>query len=195
MEQQRDQLPGQAPEAGPRAHSTGARFSHCEGTWGPASGSPWLQGSSSPSRCTTPIPSRCDPATRPPTPTPTQQWSGARACLTQPTASCPLGPWTPEISGAQRGLCGVSWGLQTRPLIGDCACPGTEDCEQNRGSGSQGSLCRTTEPRQEPRGPRARPEAEGSQEHTDPEALVSGLAPPPSSPSLCLGPCLCRRQQ
>ncbi|XP_017917182.1 PREDICTED: heterogeneous nuclear ribonucleoprotein C-like 1 isoform X2 [Capra hircus] len=54
--------------------------------------------------------------------------------------------------------------------------PGTEDCEQNRGSGSQGSLCRTTEPRQEPRGPRARPEAEGSQEHTDPEALVKNQA-------------------
>ncbi|KAM9755798.1 uncharacterized protein ACBT57_009202 isoform 1-T1 [Dama dama] len=62
--------------------------------------------------------------------------------------------------------------------------PGTEVCEQNRGSGSQGSLCRTTEPRQKPRGPRALPEADGSQEHTDPEDAVSGLAPPPSSPSL-----------
>lgn len=29
MEQRRDQLPGQAPKAGPRPHSTGTRFSHC----------------------------------------------------------------------------------------------------------------------------------------------------------------------
>ena len=79
---------------------------------------------------------------------------------------------------------GVSWGLQTWPVTGDCACPGTEDCEQNRGSSSQGSLCRTTEPRQEPKGLRAHLEADGSQEHTDLEAAVSGLAPPPSSPSL-----------
>ncbi|XP_025124173.1 uncharacterized protein LOC102397317 isoform X4 [Bubalus bubalis] len=53
---------------------------------------------------------------------------------------------------------------------------GTEDCEQNRGSRSQGSLCRTTEPRQEPRGPRAHPEADGSQEHTDLEAAVKNQA-------------------
>ncbi|XP_044788192.1 uncharacterized protein LOC102397317 isoform X2 [Bubalus bubalis] len=55
---------------------------------------------------------------------------------------------------------------------------GTEDCEQNRGSRSQGSLCRTTEPRQEPRGPRAHPEADGSQEHTDLEAAGPASASP-----------------
>lgn len=54
--------------------------------------------------------------------------------------------------------------------------PGTEDCEQNRGSSSQASLCRTTEPRQEPRGPRAHLEADGSQEHTDLEAAVKNQA-------------------
>ncbi|XP_070318939.1 RNA-binding Raly-like protein [Odocoileus virginianus] len=54
--------------------------------------------------------------------------------------------------------------------------PGTEVCEPNRGSGSQGSLCRTTEPRQEPRGPRALLEADGSQEHTDPEDAVKNQA-------------------
>ncbi|XP_010849153.1 PREDICTED: uncharacterized protein LOC104996566 [Bison bison bison] len=56
--------------------------------------------------------------------------------------------------------------------------PGTEDCEQNRGSRTQGSLCRTTEPRQEPRGPRAHLEADGSQEHTDLEAAGPASASP-----------------
>lgn len=87
MEQQTDQLPGQALEAGPRLHSTGARFSTAEGTLGSSLGSPWLQGSSSPSRVHNPhsFPGVTQPPHSP------QQRSGARACLTQPTASCPLG--------------------------------------------------------------------------------------------------------
>ncbi|XP_035868092.1 uncharacterized protein LOC114488390 [Phyllostomus discolor] len=62
--------------------------------------------------------------------------------------------------------------------------PGTED-EENRVPGIKGSSRSTTEPQQEPR---AHPEAGSPQDSRDPEAAVSGLAPPPSSPSLCLGP-------
>ncbi|XP_065754468.1 RNA-binding Raly-like protein [Phocoena phocoena] len=52
---------------------------------------------------------------------------------------------------------------------------GTEDCEQNRGSGSKGSSCRTTDPRQEPRGHRAHPEADSFQ-NTDLEEAVKNHA-------------------
>ncbi|KAB0399794.1 hypothetical protein E2I00_000898 [Balaenoptera physalus] len=52
---------------------------------------------------------------------------------------------------------------------------GTEDCQQNRGSGGKGPSCRTTEPQQEPRGQRAHPEADSSQ-NTDLEAAVKNHA-------------------
>ncbi|XP_059939848.1 uncharacterized protein LOC132480027 isoform X3 [Mesoplodon densirostris] len=52
---------------------------------------------------------------------------------------------------------------------------GTEGCEQNRGSGSKGSSCRTTDPQQEPRGQRAHPEAD-SFHNTDLEAVKNHAA-------------------
>lgn len=79
---------------------------------------------------------------------------------------------------APSGLSEISWGLQTWPLTGDSPCTGLEDSEETRGPGSKGSSCRITELQQEPRGQRAHPEADSSEDSTDPEEAVSGLAPP-----------------
>lgn len=89
---------------------------------------------------------------------------------------------------ATSGLSGTSWGRRTYHLTGDSPCTGTEDSEENRGPGIKGSAHRTTEPQQEPRGRRAHPEAGSPEDSRDPEEEVGGLALPPSSPSLGLGP-------
>lgn len=82
-------------------------------------------------------------------------------------------------------MLGTKWPLsdQLGPpnLAFNCDSPhtGSEDSEENRGPELQ----------QEPQGQKAHPEADSSEDSTDPKEAVSGLAPPPSSPSLRLGPC------
>ncbi|XP_072587637.1 RNA-binding Raly-like protein isoform X2 [Vulpes vulpes] len=54
--------------------------------------------------------------------------------------------------------------------------PRSEDSEENRGPESKGSSCRITELQQEPRGQRAHPEADSSEDSTDPEEAVKNPA-------------------
>ncbi|XP_040489508.1 uncharacterized protein LOC103673565 isoform X1 [Ursus maritimus] len=61
----------------------------------------------------------------------------------------------------------------TPPTGGPGHIPRSEDSEETRGPGSKGSSCRITELQQEPRGQRAHPEADSSEDSTDPEETVS----------------------
>lgn len=81
---------------------------------------------------------------------------------------------------ATSGLSGTSCDCRTQPLTGDSPCTGTEDGEENRVPGIKDSLSSSTKPQQ---APRAHPEAGSPQDSRDPEEAVSGLVPPPSSPS------------